>query len=131
MAGGHLEKMKEAHAFFNRGDPSWAEWLATDDVEWGTSAAFPGMEPVYRGAAGVAEWMEVVRSAWEEFEVSVAEVLGETDDAIAITERIWGRGSGSGAEGEMKIYAVYWFSPDGKVAKRQAFMTREEALDGL
>jgi ketosteroid isomerase-like protein len=131
MAGDHLKTMREAHASFNRGDPSWAERLATDDVEWGTSATFPGMEPVYRGASGIAEWMQVVLSAWEEFVVSLDEVTGESDNALAIVERIWGRGRGSGAEGEMKVYAVYRFTADGKVAKRQAFTTREEALAAL
>jgi ketosteroid isomerase-like protein len=131
MADEHLKTMREAHASFNRGDARWAESLAVDDVIWGTTAAFPGMDPVYRGAAGVAEWMRVVLSAWEEFKVSLDEVLGETDDALAIVERIWGRGRGSGAEGEMNVYAVYRFTGDGKVAERQAFTTREEALAAL
>jgi ketosteroid isomerase-like protein len=131
MAGEHLQTMREAHASFNRGDAAWAERLATEDVEWGTTATFPGMEPVYHGAAGVAEWMRVVLSAWQEFEVSLDEVIGETDDAVAIVERIWGRGRGSGAEGEMNVYAVYRFTAEGKVATRQAFTTREDALDAL
>ena len=131
MAGEHLETMREAHASFNRGDPAWAERLATEDVEWVTTATFPGMEPVYRGASGVAEWMQVVLSAWEKFAVSLDEVMGESDDALAIVERIWGRGRGSGAEGEMKVYAVYRFTPEGNVAKRQAFTSREEALENL
>ena len=131
MSAEHQKTMREAYDSFNRGDASWAERLATDDVEWGTTATFPGMDPVYHGAAGVAKWMSVVRSEWEHFQVSLDEVLGETSDALAVVERIWGRGMGSGAEGQMLIFAVYRFDPEGKVAKRQAFTTREEAQDAL
>jgi hypothetical protein len=41
--------------------------------------------------------MDAVRSAWESFEVSIAEVVGEAGDVLVIEERLQRRGRGSGA----------------------------------
>jgi ketosteroid isomerase-like protein len=57
------------------------------------------------------------------------EVIVETSDTVAIVERIWGRGRGSGAEGRMRVYTVYRFNPEGKIVERRSFTTRDEALD--
>jgi ketosteroid isomerase-like protein len=126
-----LETLREGHAAFNRGDPSWSALRCTEDVEWGTLGAFPGMEDVYRGREGVVEWMDTVRAEWEEFEVSVPEVLGGSDDALAVVERIWGRGRESGAEGEMTLFTVYRFTPEGRIAARKVYPTSKEALAAL
>lgn len=51
--------------------------------------------------------MEALRAEWREFEVSIADVLTERDDAVLVVERLWGRGRDSGAEVEMRTYAIY------------------------
>jgi hypothetical protein len=56
----------------------------------------------------------------------VVEVLREQDDAVAT----WSAGVGA-AEAEMRPFAVYRFNAEGKVIKRQAFTTPEEALEAL
>jgi ketosteroid isomerase-like protein len=127
----HLETLREGHASFNRGDTSWAQEQVAEDVVWGTTGAFPGMEKVYRGPDGVEEWVRTVREEWESFRVSMDEVLAETSDLLAVVERIWGKGRGSGAEGEMKVYTVYRFNEDGKISRRQSYTTREEAAAAL
>jgi hypothetical protein len=33
--------------------------------------------------------------------------------------------------GQMSVYTVYRFNPDGKIGKRQSFTTREEAAAAL
>jgi ketosteroid isomerase-like protein len=118
-------------AGFNRGDLSWAKTEVAEDVAWGTTGAFPGLEGVYRGPDAIAEWMETVRAEWEEFEVTLAEVLWEEEDAIAVVERLWGRGRMSGAEAEKRVYSLYRFTADGKVASREVFMSPEDALAAL
>ena len=118
-------------AEFNRGDLSWSKTAVADDVEWGTTGAFPGLEGVYRGPDAIEEWMETVRAEWEEFEVTLDEVLREEEDAIVVVERLWGRGQKSGAEAEMRVYSLYRFTADGKVASREVFMSPEDALAAL
>jgi ketosteroid isomerase-like protein len=126
-----LETLREGYAAFNRDDHSWPAAQVTDDVEWGTLGLFPGMADVYRGQDGVVEWMKLVRQEWDEFEVRLVEVLGESDDALAVIERVWGRGRESGAEGEMTFPTVYRFSPEGRIRVRTVFGTPEQALEAL
>ena len=125
------ETLEEGYTAFNRNDTSWPAEQATEDVEWGTPGIFPGMEEVYRGRDGVVEWMRTVRAEWEDFEVSLVEVMGEKEDALAVVERIWGRGRESGAEGEMIFHTVYRFTEGPRIAGRTVYKTREEALAAL
>src|SRR5262245_46344519 len=104
MGEGHLDVIRRGHDGFNRVALDEIGDIATEDVVWGTTGRFPGMEGIYEGPDAIGEWMKLVRSEWEEFNVSLEEVLGETDDALAVVERLWGRGRESGAEAEMRVY---------------------------
>jgi ketosteroid isomerase-like protein len=128
MSQENLEKIRRGQEAFNRGDLSPARDIATDDVEWGSVGAFPGVERVYRGLDAMEQWMETIRMAWEWFEVSLDEVVRDAGEVIVIAERLRGRGRESGAEVEMRIFSTYWFE-DGKIVKRQAFTNRKEALE--
>jgi ketosteroid isomerase-like protein len=126
-----LQTLREGHTAFNRDDASWALTSVTEDVEWGTLGLFPGMEEIYRRPDGVIEWMRTVRAEWKEFEVELIDVMEENPTAAAVVERIWGRGRESGAEGEMTLYTVYRFSPEGRIAVREAYTGADEALAAL
>jgi hypothetical protein len=52
-----------------------AREIGTPDVECGAVGAFPGVEGLYRGPESIGEWMDVIRSEWEEFEVTLDKVL--------------------------------------------------------
>jgi ketosteroid isomerase-like protein len=127
-----LSTLRRGYEAFNRGDTSslaeLARELATPDVEWGATGAFPGVEGMYRGPEAIEKWMGVIRSAWEEFEASIDEVLDDRDDVLVVAELLRGRGRGSGVEVEMRIFSVYWFET-GKIRKRAAFTERSEAFE--
>ncbi len=131
MPGRHVETIQIGYDGFNRGDLTEARKILTDDVEWRTTGSFPGLEGVYRGPEALDEWMEALRVEWREFEVSLAEVLTEREDAVVVAERLWGRGRESGAEVEMRTYGVYRFNVEGKLTLREAFTTANEALAAL
>lgn len=124
---GAVAAMKERYRAFNAADPEGLRELVVPDVEWGATGKFPGMERLYRGPDAVVEWMETVRSEWQEFEVGLDEVLHDGGDLLVVGERLRGRGRESGVEVEMAVYAAYWFEGD-KVRRRAAFTEREEAL---
>ena len=127
-----LATLRRGYEAFNRGDTSvireFAREVATPDVEWGATGAFPGVDGMYRGPEAIQEWMDVIRSAWEEFEVSLDEVLHDGDDVVVVAELLRGRGRGSGVEVEMRIFSTYWFE-EGKLRRRAAFTERKEALE--
>jgi ketosteroid isomerase-like protein len=123
-----LAILRRGHEAFNRGDIAALTELAAPDVEWGATGAFPGVEDVYRGREAIQEWADVIRSEWEQFEVSLAEVLHEGNDVVVVVERARGRGRASGVEAEMCVFATYWLE-EGKIKRRAAFIERGGALE--
>jgi ketosteroid isomerase-like protein len=116
----NLEQLSRAHQAFNRGDVEAALGLTHPDVEWGTTALFPGMEPVYRGREGMARWMKEVRAPWRSFEVGIQRVLVDTRDTLGVIEHIRGQGRESGATTELRAWTLYDFC-DGKAIRRRAY----------
>jgi len=127
-----LATLRRGYEAFNRGDTAvileLVREVGTPDMEWGAIGAFPGVEGMYRGPEAIQEWMDVIRSAWEEFEVSLDEVLHDGDDVVVVAELLRGRGRGSGVEVEMRIFSTYWFE-ERKLRRRAAFTERKEALE--
>jgi ketosteroid isomerase-like protein len=132
MSQENIETLKRGYEAFNRGDTSvvveLGREIATPDVEWGATGAFPGVEGMYRGPEAMQRWMEVIRSEWKDFEVTLDEILYDSGDVLAVTERLRGRGRESGAEVEMRVFSAYWFQ-QGKLRRRAAFTEPEEALE--
>lgn len=123
-----IATVTRGQAAFSRGDAEAVMDLATSDVEWGASGAFPGIAEVYRGRHAIKEWMRAIRSAWEVLEATLDEVLHHKEDVIVISERLRGRGRGSGVEVEMSIFLVYWFE-NRKISRREAFTEPCAALE--
>jgi ketosteroid isomerase-like protein len=124
----NLAILRRGYEAFNRGDVSEVAQLTTVDVEWGATGAFPGVDGVYRGPGAMQEWVDLIRSEWEAFEVTLGEILHDEDDLLVVCELLRGRGRSSHAEVEMRVFSVYRLD-HGKVRKRQAFTEREAALD--
>jgi ketosteroid isomerase-like protein len=127
MSEAAIATLKRGHQAFNRGDAATTMELGTADVEWGATGKFPGLEKEYHGPEAMVQWMNTVRSVWDEFEVTLAEVLRDEGELIVVSERLRGRGRESGVEVEMLVYSAYWFE-GGKVRRRRAFTESEEAL---
>ena len=132
MSEENVETLKRGYEAFNRGDTSelleLAREIGTPDVEWGATGAFPGVEGMYRGPEAMQEWMKVIRSEWEDFRVTLDEVLHDEGDLLVVTELLRGRGRESGVEVEMRVFSAYWFE-QGKLRRRAAFTERMAALE--
>ena len=132
MSQENVETLKRGYEAFNRGDASEIVELAREigapNVEWGSTGAFPGVEGMYRGPEAMQDWMEIIRSEWKEFEVSLDEVLHDGDEMLVVAERLRGRGRESGAEAEMRVFSAYWFA-GGKLQRRASFTDPDEALE--
>jgi ketosteroid isomerase-like protein len=125
-----VEAVRRGHRAFTDGDLTPAKSSVTDDVEWGTTGSWPGLEGTYRGPEALDEWMETIRAEWETFQASMVELLASSEDSIVVQERLSGRGRESGIEVEMDVFTVYRFEGP-KIAKRLSFRTPEEALEAV
>lgn len=125
-----IEKIRIGHEGFNSGDLTEAKANVVDDVEWGTTGTWPGLEDMYRGPDALDEWMRILQAEWETFQVSLDEVIRDAGDVVVLAERLSGRGRESGVEVEMQVFSVYW-SEGGKIVKRRSFRSREEALAAI
>jgi ketosteroid isomerase-like protein len=127
-----LATLQRGYDAFNRGDPSamlkFAGEIATPDVEWGATGAFLGVERVYRGPEALLEWMDLIRSEWAEFEVSLGEILHAGDELLVVAELLRGRGRESGAAVEMHVFSAYWFE-QGKLRRRASFTELKDTLE--
>ena len=132
MSEENVETLKRGYEAFNRGNSSelleLAREIGTPDVEWGSTGAFPGVEGMHRGPEAMQDWMKVIRSEWEDFRVTLDEVLHDEGDVLVVTELLRGRGRESGVEVEMRVFSAYWFE-QGKLRRRAAFTERMAALE--
>jgi ketosteroid isomerase-like protein len=122
-----LRKIRVGHEGFNQGDLSEAKANLVDDVEWGTTGTWPGLDGTYRGPDALDEWMRTLRSEWETFAVSLGEVIRDEGDVMVVSELLSGRGRESGIDVEMRVFSVYR-AEGGKIVKRRSFRTPEDAL---
>jgi ketosteroid isomerase-like protein len=123
-----VKTIRHGYDALNRGELPHVKRMVTDDVEWGTIQAFRGMRGIYRGTAGIDEWIHMLRSVWAFHDVSLDEVVGETRYALVAFERLRGRDPETGLEVVMPVFAVYWFDAN-KVRRRRVFADRAAALE--
>ncbi len=128
MSQENVELVCRALEAFASGDTATLSGLAADDVEWGTTGGFAGIQPVYRGADALEEWVYDIREAWAEFELSIDEVLYDADPVVVVMEHLTASGLGSGARVDMRVFSAFWLR-DGQIAKRVACLNRSEALE--
>jgi ketosteroid isomerase-like protein len=114
---------------FNRDDfDVFAERLHPE-VEWHSSGAFPGLEPVYHGPDGVREWWGLLRDPFESFVIE-PELAEEHGDALLTAVNFRAVGRGSGVEVVLPFAHVFWF--EGELVRRfRSFTSLEEARAAL
>ena len=114
---------------FNDGDIEAIVADCDPAVEW-EEQSIPGVEPLYHGHDGVRRWAAAVMAVREELGPLQGHLEGvkETDDKVIASVRFEGEGRSSGVRVPMWVHMVATFR-DGKVVRRQVFLTLAEALD--
>jgi ketosteroid isomerase-like protein len=115
---------------FNDGDVEAIVAECDPAVEW-EEQFIPGADPVYRGHEGVRRWAAAVLDQ-EELDSLAGrlERVKETGDTVIASVCFEGEGTGSGARVQMHVHLVVTFR-DGKVVRRQVFLTLAEALEAV
>jgi ketosteroid isomerase-like protein len=116
----------------------WNAWLRGDlqglfetfapDVVWDTSHFRDWPEAAYYGTDGVqrflSEWLEV----WDEYEVTVEELIAVPDGRVLSLMRHRGRGRASGVPMDLPMAQIATLR-DGKVIRLDNYDDRVEALE--
>ncbi|MEK6326170.1 MAG: nuclear transport factor 2 family protein [Actinomycetota bacterium] len=129
MSQENVEVVREAVDAVNRGDSDAFIACLRPDVEWEESGdVLPGLRGVHRGWAEVRKWFdEAVLELWESLHLEVEEITDARDGCVFLELVMTTRGRASGVETQLRFWQVFWLT-DGKVARRQRFGARDEAL---
>jgi len=129
MSQEHVEVVRRIARAFNEGDVDAMVAELDPNVEW-EEQPIPGVDPVYQGHEGVRRWAEAVMGPeLGSLQVHV-EGFSEAGDAVIVATHVRGEGRSSGIEVDMHVHLVVTFRED-KVARRQVFQRREEALEAV
>jgi hypothetical protein len=88
---------------------------------------WPGLEPWFYGRDGVREWVRQVMQPME-ITMELIDARALDSDRVLARYRAQGRGRGSAARTEMKIFDVLWLR-DAQIYRRRTFYSEEEALE--
>ena len=128
MSEENLALARKSIGALNRGDLD--AWLALHDpdVVWEALEGVPGVDELYRGRAGMREWVELMwENVEERFHIEIEQMADLSDDRVFIAVVLTARRKGSGAPFEYRTWQILWFA-GGLITRRQAFWTRAEAL---
>ncbi len=130
MSEENIDAILKAVEALNRRDADAVVAVVSPDVEWETNPEMVGLGAIYRGRARVREFFEQLLGleTWESIHGVVEEITEAGDDRVLVGLLVEARGRGSGVPAELQIWQVLWFA-EGLITRRQAFWTRQHALE--
>jgi ketosteroid isomerase-like protein len=129
MAESLLDRIRAGYSAWNEDDLDKTLAFLADDVEWLTSASFPGTRPVYRGHEGFKEFWGHLHEPWEDVHVEIESYTREGEVAI-LRIRFHGTGKASGVSVDLPWFQVVVIEDD--LIKRSALdRTVGDALEAL
>ena len=126
MSRENVDAVQAGFDAFNSGDDD--AWLALwhEDAELHELPEVPDAD-VYHGHEGIRAWIANARSLLRDFRFEPRR-LQERGDTVLAEVAAGGTGAGSGVPVEWTAYIVLQLR-DGKVARAQGFLNREQALE--
>jgi ketosteroid isomerase-like protein len=129
MSEENVEVVRKLTDAANRLDLDAFVDLLSPDVVWEENRELPGVREVYLGREEVREWFnQVVIEPWENLHAEIEEITELGDHRVFAETVITVRGKGSGVPVDLDFWSLVSFA-DGKIARRQVFWSREEALE--
>jgi ketosteroid isomerase-like protein len=128
MSEENVALARKAIEALNRADFDALLALLSPDVVWDALEGVSGIGHLYRGRAGVREWIELMLENMEEgVHIDIDQMADLGDDRVIIAVVFTARHKGSGVPFELRNWQILWFA-DGLITRRQIFWTRAEAL---
>jgi ketosteroid isomerase-like protein len=128
MSQENMAVARKALDALNRGDFDAFLTLLSPDVVWEALEGVSEIDELYRGRAGVREWIELMWEGAEEgLHIETEQMADLGDDRVFIGAVLTARRRGSGVPFDYRTWQIVWFA-DGRITRRQVFWTRAEAL---
>ena len=130
MSEENVELVRALTEAANRVDIDAAAALLAPDVVWEENAELPGLKEVYRGRDDFRRWADEILEVWDIAHTHNAldRITELSGDRVFTENVLTAHGKGSGAPTELRYWALYWIR-EGKIARRQVFWNRDEALE--
>jgi ketosteroid isomerase-like protein len=128
MSQENVELVRALTDAANRIDINAIIALLSPDVVWEETTDLPGLRGVYRGRDEVRAWTDEILDVFESAHNALDRVTELSGDRVFTENVLTARGKGSGVPTELRYWAVYWVK-QGKIARRQVFWNRDEALE--
>ena len=125
-----LERIRAGYSTWNEGDLDKTLEFMSPDVEWHTSASFPGTKPVYYGHDGFREFWTHLHEPWEDVRVEIESYTREGEVAI-LRIRFHGTSKASGVTVDLPWFQAVVIEDDLVVRSALDRMVGDalEALD--
>lgn len=106
-----LERIRAAYGAWNEGDLDRTLEFLSPEVEWHTSASFPGTEPLYEGHEGFQRFWRHLHEPFEEIHVSIESYQREDNVAI-LRIRFHGKSKDSGVDVDLPWFQALEIEDD-------------------
>jgi ketosteroid isomerase-like protein len=127
MSQENLELVRRSFDAFGRGDLEGVLDTFAPEFEFDPSGRFMDTQRVYRGRAGMIEFWERFRAAWDDVRVAI-DRMEDLDGHVLTLGDIRGTGTGSGAEVRTEAAWLHTVE-DGLIVHLRSFSTWREALE--
>lgn len=132
MSEQNAELVRRLFDAFNDLDADAMLEMWTPDCEWRPAFTGGGLleGAVYRGHAGIADYLAMQRETWESIVVASRETIADLGDRILIEVQLNAIGKASGVPVEVITWS-YFELRDGRVAVARVYTTKAEALEAI
>jgi steroid delta-isomerase-like uncharacterized protein len=128
MSEENVELVRALTEAANRVDIDGGAALLAPDVVWEENAELPGLKRVYRGRDEFRRWAEEMLEIFESPRQELNRITELSGNRVFTESVLTAHGKGSGVPAELRYWTLYWIK-NGKIARRQVFWNRAEALE--
>lgn len=131
MAESLLERIRAGYEAWNEGDLEGTLAFLHPEVEWHTSASFPGTRPLYVGHDGFREFWSHLHEPWEKIHIEIESYTREGDVAV-LRIRFHGTSKASGVSVDLPWFQVLVIDEEDDLVLRSALdRSVGDALEAL
>ena len=104
---------------------------AVTDPEAELTSRFAAIDgKIYRGPAGISDYLADMEAVWEDFRIEIEEFIPAGEEKLVVVARMKGSARGSGVHIDQGTFGAYEFR-NGKALRVEWFANRDEALKAV